>query len=239
MKIVRKIVRIFKPDIPDRRLDYVVTGTGRCGTTYMAKLLTSLGFPCTHEAVFTHSGFNPHSKINSLVSISNGRWLSDRAKIVAESSYMSAPYLRSLKRLQGSKIIHLVRDPIRVVFSFIEGFQYFEFNHPNNDPYQTFIYGHIPNLTQDLDQISRACLFYVEWNEMIEKQGPDFFYLVESETELLMDFLGINATQYFSDRRVNGRCKEYGHTYSDIPDGEIKDRFIDMAKRYGYTIIEL
>ena len=35
-----------------QKLDFLVTGTGRCGTVYMAELLTSLGIPCGHESLF-------------------------------------------------------------------------------------------------------------------------------------------------------------------------------------------
>ena len=39
------------------KLKYLVTGTGRSGTVYMARLLTSLGIPCSHEMIFDYRGF--------------------------------------------------------------------------------------------------------------------------------------------------------------------------------------
>ena len=36
-------------------LKFIVTGTGRSGTLYMAKVLTALGIPCGHESVFNCS----------------------------------------------------------------------------------------------------------------------------------------------------------------------------------------
>ena len=37
-------------------LKYLVTGTGRCGTVYMARILTSIGIPCGHETIFDYRG---------------------------------------------------------------------------------------------------------------------------------------------------------------------------------------
>jgi hypothetical protein len=217
-------------------LKYIVTGTGRCGTVYMAKLLTSLGFPCTHEAMFTPEativGY-PKRGPNSLVSTADGKWLKDGDEIVAEASYMSAPHLSSLK----SKIIHVVRDPIRVVFSFLDKFDYFKHRSHNGDRYQRFIYSHLPILTTDIDPVTRACLFYVEWNEMIEKAKPNFFYNVESNVDKLKEFLQVKTSKYFKNRNANSRCNSFTHTYDDIPESDTKDRFVEMAKRYGYTII--
>jgi hypothetical protein len=228
---------IFKPSEQKRELDYLVTGVSRSGTVYMAKLLTSLGFPCTHEAVFTPYGYRSVSKTNSAVSTHDGPWLNKEDKIVAESSYMGAPHVKALKCLRDTKVIHIIREPLRVVFSILDGFNYFQHPHPDNDPYQTFIYVHVPDLTQDLDPVSRACLFYVEWNEMIEKQEPDFVYHVESEVEPLAEFLNVKADDYFKNRRANSRSNGFNHTHDEIPEGSIKDRFIEMSNRYGYTII--
>ena len=202
----------------------------------MAKLLTSLGFPCTHEAMFTNEslivGYNKRGP-NSRVSVADGRWLKEGDEIVAEASYMSAPYLSSLK----SKVIHVVRDPLRVIFSFLDGFNYFKYRSHNGDRYQRFIYHYVPHLTNDIDPITRACLYYVEWNEMIERGQPDFFHNVESDVSKLKEFLEVKTTKHFENRKSNSRCKKFTHTYDDIPESGIKDRFIDMAKRYGYTII--
>ena len=33
-------------------LEYLVTGTGRCGTVNLAMTLTSVGVPCSHERFF-------------------------------------------------------------------------------------------------------------------------------------------------------------------------------------------
>lgn len=235
-------MKLFKPQIPKRSLDYVVTGTGRCGTVYMARLLTSLGFPCTHEAVFTPTGIRRDSIVKKVYVVGRENWfpinqnpdvwVTKQDKVVAESSYLAAPYLAEL---DSSKVIHIVRNPVDTISSLLQEFIYFR-ERPNSDSsvYHKFIYEHVPSLNQDLDPILRTCLFYVEWNELIERQKPDLLYPVESDVKVLMDFLGVDKNSYYTNRRCNiGGSRK---TLTQIPEGKIKDRLIAMAERYGYTI---
>ena len=73
----------------------LITGTGRCGTGWMARALTAAGAPCGHEAAFTA---RRHGDCD---------W-------VAESSWLAAPYL---DRLDGVYVVHLVRDPLKTIAS--------------------------------------------------------------------------------------------------------------------------
>jgi LPS sulfotransferase NodH len=38
------------------KLKFLVTGSGRSGTNYMSRFLTSVGIMCGHESIFTHDG---------------------------------------------------------------------------------------------------------------------------------------------------------------------------------------
>jgi hypothetical protein len=224
-------------ELQTRKLQYVVTGTGRSGTVYMAKALTSVGIPCGHEAIFTPAGMDYALRklggepiADSLVSIADGRWLSDQDKIIAESSYMAAPYCQQ-PVLENAKIIHVVRHPLRVAFSFVDGFGYFQHNNPGYDPYQQFIYKHIPELYHDMMPIERACLYYVIWNDMIEKKH--LFYHVEENGDNLMSFLEVSKKPQ-ANRRSNSRCRKFTHTIDEIPNGSIKGCFLEIIERYGY-----
>ena len=44
-------------------LKYIIASTGRSGTVYMARLLTSVGVPCGHESIFTWQGIEKAKKI--------------------------------------------------------------------------------------------------------------------------------------------------------------------------------
>ena len=119
-------------------LKYLVTGTGKCGTVFMARFLTSLGIPCGHESIFDWKGYKWAEKRlanKERIELSNTskssyhpqavpgqrivqleKWI-DINELEAESSYMAAPFLgRDI--LKDVTIIHIVRNPIKVVNSF-------------------------------------------------------------------------------------------------------------------------
>ncbi|RTK93330.1 MAG: hypothetical protein EKK64_10500, partial [Neisseriaceae bacterium] len=125
-------------------IKYLVTGIGRSGTVYMARLLSSLGIMCGHESIFQKDGLD-----FSLIRLKNKkeRLLSDTSRVairdinnkiiyekeiwfnpqeqIAESSYMSAPFLDN-KELKDCKIIHVVRNPLKVISSTYYDVNFFE-----------------------------------------------------------------------------------------------------------------
>ena len=83
-------------------LHFVVTGTGHCGTGFIASVMTRLGLNCGHEAIFvpTKSVWWP------------------RMDLVGESSALAAPLLGELlRRNPGVRVFHQVRHPARFVRS--------------------------------------------------------------------------------------------------------------------------
>lgn len=77
---------------------FVVTGSGRCGTTWMSRALTRAGVPCGHEAVF-HPG--------------EAVW-PDHLR--ADSSWVAACRLGDVT----DPVVLLVRHPLSVVKSLVE-----------------------------------------------------------------------------------------------------------------------
>jgi len=184
-----------------QKLDFLVTGTGRCGTVYMAELLTSLGIPCGHESFFqmpenskeaSHVEKTFEKVITkrikpqlSKVSMQPSRdtkgkpakhppWV-EESEIIADSSYFSAPFLNH-NLLKNTKIIHVVRHPLNVISSFVEDFNYFhKTSAPTKsdaiDAPQQFIYKNLPLLSKKLNPIDRGAVYYIEWNRMIEKSN--------------------------------------------------------------------
>lgn len=227
-------------------LKYIVTGTGRCGTLFMANLLTSMGFPCSHEAIFTTRGLefaeNALRGGEKIISskISKGDNLSDfEIEIVAESSYMAAPFLAHTK----AEIIHVVRNPINVIASLIgDGFRTFretEPQHfddiPSHFEYEQFIYDNIPELSEEMSQIERACVFYIRWNQMIENSGKvKIFHRIEDSVDKLKQ-----AFNYEGDTYQNTKCNSLRElsrkwTLQEIGRQDIKRQLIDMMKKYNY-----
>lgn len=231
------------------QLKYLVTGTGRCGTVFFARLLTSLGIPCGHEVIFDYRGWDTaqlrlkgESPLQlSYVSIAKydfgkwlplPEWLPDLSVIQAESSYMAAPFLSRT----NIPSVHVVRNPIRVVTSFCHHVKYFLKEKPTNG-YEEFIYEILPELRSKLPQPDRACLYYILWNQMITRQEPTYFYRAEDLPEKLMQEWGLTGNP-FKDSTVNTLRQPGSVRFSldQIESQTIKDQFINLGKEYGYTM---
>ena len=241
-------------------LKYLVTGTGRCGTVYMARFLTSVGILCGHETVFDYCGIRGAKRrlsgeddlrlsIVSSLGFDTDKnehvpqWHPDVKNIVADSSYMAAPYLAE-ELLKETKVIHVVRNPIKVINSFCNNIYYFrngESVWKENQTYENFIYKFLPELKIDMPQYDRASLYYVRWNEMIERSNPDFFFRVEDSPDGLLKFLGVaDNVDYYKEKTAN-TFKSYNEDVFDslmkIQNRNIRLEVANMARRYGYNVL--
>ena len=133
----------------------VITGSGRCGTGFVANVLTSLGFPCTHEGVF-----GP---------LQADMWRGQ----MADASWMALPYLEELDPVMAfdppiDRVIHLVRNPIDV-FNSLMGIRFFDPAAKSmHGPYVDFALSHAGARLQgrdipDLTVLADAELSTVAW----------------------------------------------------------------------------
>jgi hypothetical protein len=215
----------------------------------MARLLTGLGIPCGHEAIFDWHGYNraktrmeeKESLKCSMVSCANfvnGEWHAEPKwvepnEIVAESSYMAAPFLDK-PILSGVAIVHVVRNPIRVINSFSNYLGYFKCEESMNE-YEQFIYSHLPELQKTMAPCDRAALFYILWNELIDSKET-FFYRIEDDVDQLLDFLGIQGGACYNNTSVNTHRKVGRRfVFSDIQSSEIAQRLVIKCEEYGYA----
>lgn len=228
-------------------LKYLITGTGRCGTVFLARVLTSLGIACGHESIFDWKGLSSAKKrLNgeepielsyaSKMKFENNQWIEipqwiDKNNIEADASYMAVPFLRE-DILHDTKIIHVVRHPVKVINSFCNYINYFSSEKPTNS-YENFIYKNLPELTNTMPVYDRGALFYIKWNKMIKS---DFFYKIEDNTQKLLDFLG-KTGNHFSDTTINTYKKSVDKfTLNQIKDKNILDELIELSKEYGYRL---
>lgn len=233
-------------------IKYLVTGTGRCGSVYMARLLTSLGYMCGHESVFDYKELKIAKLrlerklplITSKTSKDRNEWFNPQ-KMVAESSYMAAPFLDD-PCFDNVKIIHVVRHPLQVVSSHHMDINFFDDTTKNLSDYKNFVFNHLPNLKTIDNKLERACYYYIYWNRMIEDKSKNREYLLhKAENECnqkLLDFLQIKNVpdNIFNNNKINSwKKRQKDITLSDIPEGEIKKEFIETMKRYGYIITML
>ena len=206
-------------------LELVVVGTGRCGTKFVAKFLTSAGLPCAHEAFFSWRGL---------------RGLERRIaqhKFVAESSWLAVPFL-NCDLLKDAVIVHLVRHPKPVMESWLR------------DPperirrYDDFRLRHLAGLADHEREIDKAACRYVGWNEMIERQNRDCVrFRIEDDpagllrqlsARRLVDLNTLDIRFLFDDRKCNHRRGTPVEVRLVDVGLNLREELIDMSARYGY-----
>lgn len=227
------------------KLKFIVTGTGRCGTVYAAKLLTELGIPCGHESIFNEHGMNFEPKLShcSTFSVLENKELKpwvDINEIIADSSYLAVPFLEHLE-VKNIPIIHIIRNPLKVISSFVQSLNYFSNEAPQNDPWQKIIYNTLPELSNISTQIERACYFYINWNKKIEECADRRYIQIKIEkinnSAKFFNFVNRPPIPIAIDKNTNQfTLRSTDLTLSDIPNGNIKNDFINMYKKYKYQI---
>jgi hypothetical protein len=230
-------------------LSFIVTGTPRSGTVFMARLLTSFNVPCGHEAYF-HENTKPEQldldKIPKLSYVSTynlvqrkklPKWV-DETKLVADSSYLAAPLL-NLPDVAKVPVIHVVRNPLKVISSIFFDLEYFQNNEPMNS-FEEFIYVYLPQVFTCKTKLERVCEFWMGWNKMIRSSihspRPYLLHQIESgPNKELIKFLKCNPTlEPFNDVKINSwnkRTKDF--TLDDIPEN-CKVSFLAFAREMGY-----
>jgi len=241
-------------------LKYLVTGTGRCGTVFMAKLLTSIGIPCGHESIFNHENeeavlsklFDPLLRRNSDCSTYDmfknpGRKLEDwsHENTIAESSYLAVPFLFH-PEIRDIPLIHVTRHPLDVVSSFVKDLNYFSNTIPNkSNPYnckgwEDKIYKFCQELPFIESPLDRACWFYLKWTNEIDKAS---FYrsnirinIENTSYNKLFEFLGVSPSDnLFSDTTANNNKKRTRNfELKDISNNMIKMLLKEKMLNYNY-----
>lgn len=235
-------------------LKYIITGTGRCGTVYFAKLLTSIGITCGHETIFSYDGLDKAkarmnatdplevSVISQLASATEVWFPEGISDIRADSSYMAAPFLAD-PMFANTKILHVVRKPMEVINSFVHGLGYFK-----NDclikedflDYHKFIYSHVPTIQNYKNPIDRAAAYYIEWNNMIEKNAEGRPYLrhnINRNLNAVFDFLEVKRPKNYYDKVKTNHIlglKPILVQFSQIPSPDVREQLLNLHKRYFY-----
>lgn len=147
-------------------MNFVVTGCGRSGTTFLAKLLSNLNVPCGHEQVFT-----PRTRMTP-------------REFSSDASWMAVPFLESLA--PDCPVVHLTRAPSLVAASFVR-IGFFSPDHdrywrpavrwnplrqkPEGREYIAFLRRHSPQTFYELRALDRALYHWWDWNSRILAQS--------------------------------------------------------------------
>lgn len=126
--------------------DFVVTGTGRCGTAHCWKALTRMGIPAAHETFFD---------------LDRRSFTDEDARAYEryptnDVALMAAPFLRQL----STPSIHIIRDPVATVNSFL---------HLRLDPRSPHVITDFINHWIDLEgdtSEERWADYWEKWNRM-------------------------------------------------------------------------
>ena len=252
--MLEKIINYFDK----KKLKIIATGTGRCGTTHIAKLITSLGIYCGHESVFDYENDeiiknriinNKLRTLSKVSQIDNEQWINPEI-IRADSSYMAAPYL-DWKELKKVKIIHVIRNPLDVIRSFVLDFKYFNKNIPDKNNifnelgFEEKIWRFLPELENIKNKFERGCYFYTNWNLMIEEKSKNKKYLRikiedENKIEKIAKFIKKPVKKTFQENdtnsfeKITGKKNNNKISLKDIPNGNNKNKLLDMMEKYGY-----
>ena len=235
------------------KLKFIITGTGRCGTLYLSKLLSFCNIFCGHETIFDYSSWNVilqrifnDKKLNlsKIAKDTYGDYLLDNS-IEADSSYMAMPYL-NLNVFDSCKFVHLIRHPENVINSFCHYLNYFydeaflSLNEFDKN-YLNFIYKHVPDIKKYKNPYDRAAYFYLFWNNQIEeklKNKNKILIKIEeiNKNKSLEDFLRIKIPEDFQNISTN-KNKEKKFKLNHIRNKNIKEQIVCFCQKYKYNFI--
>lgn len=208
------------------KLNFIVTGTGRCGTLNMAHNLTKVGIHCGHECVFNTRG----TIQTSLLSTLQGDVWFDLSKLEADSSYMAAPFLQDFDATK----IHLIRNPLQVISSFVKNLEYFQvpIKRPDQAHFEDFILHHCPSIATLSTPLERACKYYLEWNKMISNHTV-VLHKIEDDVNILFEQLSLPRLDRPSEQKNLFKNRDKDFEIKDIPE-PLKQEIIDFMETHGY-----
>jgi len=201
---------------------FVITGCPRSGTSFIARFLTSAGIQCNHEAYYGLP--------------SSGFWCPEPQ---GEASWLAVPHLQKDIPKWKCPVIHLVRDPLKVINSmyqqsFLGDTQFYK------NPYTFIASLSIPEMKYE-PELDRYIGFWIMWNECIEPFAKHRLKIedIDDNPKILFDVLKTKMPEgkLFSDKKCNSfknkKIKQL--TLKDLEKSKLYKRFIEKAKEYGYT----
>jgi hypothetical protein len=229
---------------------FVVTGTGRSGTGYAARLFSNAGLPCGHEEVFGPLPGLRDPEVRPLprrptlrarVHLSRVavEYRQRRTELLGDASWMAVP---RLGRFRGAVFLQL-RDPLKVVSSF-QGTRFFmpERHRQRQTRYALKYFEPVG------DPVLDAMRWWVQWNERAEQWATLTYRLEDISPELvdrMIELAGLAPVcpveeaiaKTASD--VNSAASR-GHPtaplrWDDLPAGPELDALARASERYGYA----
>lgn len=199
---------------------FVITGTGRCGTGYLANAMMYNRIRCGHEALFTPEGRSPNPFLRG------------------DSSWMAAPHLEHF----SGYVLHVVRHPLDVINSFV-GIDFF--GPTDHGVYREFAEKHAPEVFEYESPVERAMAWYLVWNRRIEPWSHKRVRVEDVTGDDLFDivrYAGAHHAPWEIAQNLAHVPKDVNHrrradiTWAELPNDDLKAELEQMAKEYGYEL---
>ena len=206
----------------------IVTGTGRCGTGFIAKLLTSAGVKCTHEGIFSLGGLD-----HGLGRLRE-RQIHPEWELQAESSWLASPFLAEIRaEPYPVTIVHLVRHPKKMLDSWLRWALYARGHY---GPHHRWIEWVLPEMARWDGPVAKVACRYLRLNQAIEPYA-DVFHRIEDDPPILLDELKIDyqGKELFGNAQYNAH-PGYGPSdvrLTDVPE-PLRSELVVMSAQYGY-----
>ena len=231
-------------------LRFVVTGTGRSGTTYAAQLYRAAGLTCGHEEVFTpRPGWRetaaPRSSLVGRLRQPVGQLREERRRsalrLDGDASWMAAPRLPKVKAHR----VLIVRHPILVIRSFM-GTRFFS-DPTRNRAQRGYALAHMRVVGDDVLDTMRWWAF---WNALAADHADTVLRLEDLDADRFASLLSsigepsparraaaaVESTPpdtNSSERRGDSRGDL---EFDDLPRGADRDALAAAARRFGYEL---
>jgi hypothetical protein len=203
-------------------LKLLITGTGRCGTRFMADWLTASGTPCGHEKAFGYAGYTTGPEI-------------------ADASWLAVPYLGLVP--DSVRIIHLVRNPLHVVRSFLGTNHFGPFTRKHLvRPWHRYMSLHFGY--NGAEPVQQAMKYWVKWNVAIEawidarsvvREWSDDRIRIENLRSVPWQVMVAQSIGADVDAMPSPETNRHRHAPLErLPRNGWWDQLASMAERYGY-----
>lgn len=194
---------------------FLITGTARSGTLYMATALKAAGINAGHEQVFTPGSVDP---------VTSPKWKA------GEVSWLAAPFTP----IDEMPVLHQVRHPLKVIGSLLRH----GLVQPGEGSYTLYAYRHLPGLKALSSAIERAAYYWLHWNDLVT--GAELTYRVEALDEALLDRIcdlvgveGDTARALSIPRDLNSIASPVPVDWADVPQ-PLRSQVQEAGIRYGY-----
>jgi hypothetical protein len=197
--------------------DFVVTGTGRCGTAHCWRVLTRMGVPAAHEQFFSldRRSFDDSDRVAYDAFPTN------------DVALMAAPFLRQLAKPS----IHIVRDPVETVNSFLH------LQLPQSGHEITDFINHWVNLEGDSME-ERWADYWEKWNRMCADEATCTVQIEALSNGTVSDafFAPIVGVDGFVQtwRQMGKTVNRYHQVTANLVSPRIVERLRRAGEVYGY-----